>query len=234
MALANIRNRITNYREGSTMNSENIAATPAHERIDAVEVQERLSWPSAPAAAYCDTWLMVNAGALNFKASEEHQVSAMANIGHQLLQEIAAYRPAFKWTISPAEIVGALIEEVSTKPPTLPRVEIVPEMWQSRIAAVKERFPAMTHQEAQSNAILSEVVDLRRALADALAAIPSGPTQSSSCPTDSDMIDFLERTGSVVWDFEACSIRFDVPNDLIFGSVREIVTAAIVAEEARV
>ena len=113
MALANIRNRITNHREGSRMNSESIAATPAQERIDAVEVQERLSWPSAPAPAYCDTWLMVNAGALNFKASENHQVAAMANIGHQLLQEIDAYRPAFKWTKSPVEIIGALVEETA-------------------------------------------------------------------------------------------------------------------------
>ena len=95
------------------MNSEKIAAMPAQERIDAVEVQERLSWPSAPAAAYCDTWLMVNAGALNFKASKEHQVAAMANIGHQLLQEIAAYRPAFEWTTSPIEIIGALVEEAA-------------------------------------------------------------------------------------------------------------------------
>ena len=95
------------------MNSENIAATSAQERIDAVEVQERLSWPSAPATGYCDTWLMVNAGALNFKASEEKQVAAMANIGHQLLQEIAAYRPAFKWVESPAEVIGALIEDAT-------------------------------------------------------------------------------------------------------------------------
>lgn len=94
------------------MNSQNIAAAPAPEHIDAVEVHERQSWPIAPATAYCDTWLMINAGALNFKASEEHQVAAMANIGHQLLQEIAAYRPAFKWTNSPVEIIGALIEEV--------------------------------------------------------------------------------------------------------------------------
>lgn len=97
------------------MNSENIAAAPAQEHIDAVEVQERLSWPSAPAAAYCDTWLMVNAGALNFKASEEHQVAAMANIGYQLLQEIAAYRPAFQWTNSPSEIVGSLVEEAANQ-----------------------------------------------------------------------------------------------------------------------
>ena len=101
------------------MNSENIAATLAQERSDAVEVQERLSWPSAPAAAYCDTWLMVNAGALNFKASEDHQVAAMANIGYQLLQEIAAYRPAFKWTNSPVEIIGALVEEAAIAAPTL-------------------------------------------------------------------------------------------------------------------
>ena len=124
MALANIRNRSTNHREGNTMNSENIAATSAQERIDAVEVQERLFWPSAPANAYCDTWLMINAGALNFKASEEHQVAAMANIGHQLLQEIAAYRPAFKWTTSPAEIVGALIEEMAAPAP--PQVPVAP------------------------------------------------------------------------------------------------------------
>lgn len=95
------------------MNIENSEAKPAQDRIDVVEVEERISWPSAPAGAYCDTWLMVNAGALNFKASEEHQVAAMANIGHQLLQQIAAYRPAFKWTNSPVEIIGALVEEVA-------------------------------------------------------------------------------------------------------------------------
>lgn len=103
------------------MNIENSAAKPAQDRIDVVEVQERLSWPSAPAGAYCDTWLMINAGALNFKASEEHQVAAMANIGHQLLQEIAAYRPAFNWMNSPVEIVGSLVEEAAA--PTPPSVD---------------------------------------------------------------------------------------------------------------
>lgn len=111
------------------MNSENIAATPAQERIDAVEVQERLSWPNAPAAAYCDTWLMVNAGALNFKASEEKQVAAMANIGHQLLQEIAAYRPRFQWTNSPAEIVGALVEEAANQSLAPVQPVAVPDGW---------------------------------------------------------------------------------------------------------
>lgn len=122
------------------MNSENIAAMPAQERIDAVEVQERLSWPSAPAAAYCDTWLMVNADTLYFKASEDHQVAAMANIGHQLLQEIAAYRPAFKWATSPAEIVGALIEETSSNTTALPPVLIMREKWQHRAAAFRRRL----------------------------------------------------------------------------------------------
>lgn len=111
------------------MNSESIAAAPAQEHIDAVEVQERQSWPSAPAAAYCDTWLMVNAGALNFKASEEHQVAAMANIGYQLLQEIAAYRPAFQWTNSPAEIVGSLVEEAANKFHAPAQPATVPDGW---------------------------------------------------------------------------------------------------------
>ncbi|MDN2716123.1 hypothetical protein [Janthinobacterium sp. SUN120] len=111
------------------MNSENIAATPAQERIDAVEVQERLSWPGAPATAYCDTWLMINAGALNFKATEELQVAVMANIGHQLLQEIAAYRPTFKWTNSPVEIIGALAEEAASHPLAPSLHLVVPDGW---------------------------------------------------------------------------------------------------------
>lgn len=83
---------------------------------------------------------MVNAGALNFKASEEHQVAVMANIGHQLLQEIAAYRPAFKWATSPAEIVGALIEESSTNTPGLPSALTMQEKWQHRAAAFRRRL----------------------------------------------------------------------------------------------
>ena len=122
------------------MNSQNIAAAPAPEHIDAVAVQERLSWPSNPATGYCDTWLMVNAGALNFKASEEHRVAAMANIGHQLLQEIAAYRPEFKWATSPAEIVGALIEETSSNTPALPPALTSQEKWQNRVVPFRSRL----------------------------------------------------------------------------------------------
>lgn len=122
------------------MNSENYVATATQESIDAIEVQERLFWPCAPTTAYCDTWLMINAGALNFKASEDHQVAAMANIGHQLMQEIAAYRPAFKWITSPAEIVGALIEETSTNTPALPPALTVQDKWQHRAAALRRRL----------------------------------------------------------------------------------------------
>ncbi|WP_298410449.1 hypothetical protein [Janthinobacterium sp.] len=57
--------------------------------------------------------LHVDAGTLEFQPAGAHQVAALANLGHQLLQEIDAYRPGFLWTASPAEIVGALIEEIS-------------------------------------------------------------------------------------------------------------------------
>lgn len=59
----------------------------------------------------------VDAGNLEFQPAGAHQVAALANLGHQLLQEIDAYRPGFLWTASPAEIVGALIEEAAA--PTL-------------------------------------------------------------------------------------------------------------------
>ena len=55
--------------------------------------------------------LHVDASTLEFQPAGAHQVAALANLGHQLLQEIDAYRPGFLWTASPAEIVGALIEE---------------------------------------------------------------------------------------------------------------------------
>lgn len=156
------------------MNSENIAATPAQERIDAIEVQERLSWPSAPAAAYCDTWLMVNAGALNFKASEEHQVAAMANIGHQLMQEIAAYRPAFKWATSPTEIVGALIEETSSNTPALPPVLTMREKWQHSAAAFRRRLLGLEkHLADQVEQRESKAIAAHMALVNASLGTPS-------------------------------------------------------------
>lgn len=122
----------------------------------------------------------VAAGTLEFQPAGAHQVAALANLGHQLLQEIDAYRPGFLWTASPAEIVGALIEEMAP-----------PATAAAQVRAVAER--------------------------------------ASTGPTDCDMIDFLELTGSVQWDLENCTIRFDVPDDLMSGSVREILKAAIVA-----
>jgi hypothetical protein len=183
MALANIRYSISNHREGSTMNSENIAATPAQERIDAVEVQERLSWPNAPATAYCDIWLMVNAGALNFKASEDHQVAAMANIGHQLLQEIAAYRPAFKWTTSPAEIVGALIEETSTNTPTLPPALTMQEKWRHRAAAFRRRLLGLEkHLADQVEQREGKAIAAHMAVVNASLGTPSKRRQGRAEP----------------------------------------------------
>lgn len=64
-------------------------------------------------AAPAPTRIMhVDAGVLEFQPAGAHQVASLANLGHQLLQEIDAYRPGFLWTASPAEIVGALIEEL--------------------------------------------------------------------------------------------------------------------------
>lgn len=105
------------------MNSENIVATVEHDRIDAVEVQERLSWPNAAPASHCDTWLMVNAADLCFKACDKHTVSAMANLGYNLMQEVQAYRPSYRWETSPVEIVGKLAEEIAELRAEAPSVD---------------------------------------------------------------------------------------------------------------
>ena len=161
------------------MNSENYVATATQESIDAIEVQERLFWPCAPTTAYCDTWLMVNAGALTFKASEEHQVAAMANIGHQLLQEIAAYRPAFKWATSPAEIVGALIEESSTNTPAL----TLQEKWQHRAAAFRRRLLGLEkHLANQAQQREGKAIAAHMAVVNASLGTPSKRRQGRAAP----------------------------------------------------
>lgn len=73
---------------------------------------DRLICPAAPTPAF--EYLAVQARALDFAPQTSNQIAALANIGYQLLEEIAAYRPAFQWAASPAEIVGELIEEIST------------------------------------------------------------------------------------------------------------------------
>lgn len=144
------------------------------DEVNATEVSERLDWQALRASISIDTT------SLNFLPNGPHQVAAMANLGAELLQEIKAYRPQFLFKSSPAEIVGALIEELA--PP-----------------------------------------------ATAAAPVRAVAERASPGPTDCDMIDFLEFTGSVQWDLENCTIRFDVPDDLMSGSVREILKAAIVA-----
>lgn len=79
------------------------------ERIDAVEVQERLDWQAMRAGQAAT--VTIDTAALIFLPNGPHQVAAMANLGADLLQEIQAYRPQFLFKSSPAEIVGALIEE---------------------------------------------------------------------------------------------------------------------------
>lgn len=81
------------------------------ELIEAIEVQERLEWQAMRADQA--GLITVDTASLNFLPNGPHQVAAMANLGAELLQEVKAYRPAFLWKSSPAEIIGALIEEVA-------------------------------------------------------------------------------------------------------------------------
>ena len=150
--------------------------------VNAVEAAERLDWQATRAGQ--PESITIDTATLSFLPNGPHQVAAMANLGAELLQEIQAYRPQFLFKSSPAEIVGALIEEMAP-----PATAAAPER------AVAER--------------------------------------ASTGPTDCDMIDFLELTGSVQWDLENCTIRFDVPDDLLSGSVREILKEAIVAYEEK-
>lgn len=81
--------------------------------INAIEINERLAWSTAGAApAASSAPLYIDTRALEFAPTGPYQVASLANLGHHLLQEITAYRPEFIWTASPAEIVGALAEEV--------------------------------------------------------------------------------------------------------------------------
>lgn len=151
------------------MNTTQIAV--GAERIDAVEVQERLDWQAMRAGQAAT--VTIDTVTLSFLPNGPHQVAAMANLGAELLQEIQAYRPQFLFKSSPAEIVGALIEEVGATSTAHAVPVLAPEMWQFRVASVRERFPSMTHAEAQSNALLSEVNDLRTALANAMNKQPA-------------------------------------------------------------
>ena len=81
------------------------------ELIDAVEVQERVDWQAMRSGQAAT--ITIDTSALSFLPNGPHQVAAMANLGAELLQEIQAYRPQFLFKSSPAEIVGALIEEMA-------------------------------------------------------------------------------------------------------------------------
>lgn len=64
-------------------------------------------------------FLSIPATDLAFTPDENHQVADMANVGHQLLQEIAAYRPDYRPLNSPAEIVGDLVENIANLQATI-------------------------------------------------------------------------------------------------------------------
>lgn len=91
------------------MNTTQTAASA--ESIDAVEVLECLDWQGMRAAQA--TSISIRTATLDFLPNGPHQVAGMANLGAELLQEIYAYRPQFLFKSSPAEIVGALIEEMA-------------------------------------------------------------------------------------------------------------------------
>lgn len=87
--------------------------------VNAVEVAERLDWQAIQVRQRA--LLAIDTATLDFLPNGPHQVAAMANLGAELLQEIQAYRPQFLFKSSPAEIVGALIEEAHasvSRPPT--------------------------------------------------------------------------------------------------------------------
>lgn len=64
-------------------------------------------------------FLSIPAADLAFTPDENHQVADMANVGHQLLQEIAAYRPTYRPLNSAAEIVGDLVENIANLQATI-------------------------------------------------------------------------------------------------------------------
>ena len=68
------------------MNTTQTAA--GAERIDAVEVQERLDW-QAMRAGHASV-VTIDTTTLSFLPNGPHQVAAMANLGAELLQEIQA------------------------------------------------------------------------------------------------------------------------------------------------
>ena len=79
--------------------------------VNAVEVAERINWQAMRAGQAAS--ISIDTATLDFLPNGPHQVAAMANLGAELLQEIQAYRPQFLFKSSPAEIVGALIEEMA-------------------------------------------------------------------------------------------------------------------------
>ena len=204
--------------------------TVFNDGIDATEVQERLDWKALRDMITVDTSL------LEFVPTGQHQVAALANLGAELVQEVKAYRPGFAWKSSPAEIVGALIEEMAAPGAVAaPQVEDVRAAFEAHITD-NGVWPRAAERSVNGGyRLMATSVAWNTWLAafdsfSARATFAATPVERAATgPTDCDMIDFLELTGSVHWDLENCTIRFDIPDDLMSGSVREILKAAIAA-----
>lgn len=150
------------------MNTTQTAASA--ELIDVVEVQERLDWQAMRAGQASS--ITIDTDTLDFLPNGPHQVAAMANLGAELLQEIQAYRPQFLFKSSPAEIVGALIEE--TAPPT---TEAKPQL----ATGERDEFDAWFGDTSKRGYVHNEVSAFSGWLAAkrALAAAPGQPVAVS-------------------------------------------------------
>jgi hypothetical protein len=119
--------------------------TAGIDAVNAVEVQERLDWQAMRAGQAAT--VTIDTATLSFLPNGPHQVAAMANLGAELLQEIQAYRPQFLFKSSPAEIVGALIEETAAPPTAAAPVQPMPDGWCQFIDGVKTQNVVRNEKE---------------------------------------------------------------------------------------
>lgn len=135
--------------------------------IDATEVQERLDWKALRDMITIDTSI------LDFMPTGQHQIAALANLGAELVQEVKAYRPGFAWKSSPAEIVGALIEEMAP-----PSIEEKPQL----ATGEREEFDAWYGDTSKRGYVHNEVSAYSGWLAAKRAVLAAAPGQPMTVP----------------------------------------------------
>lgn len=146
--------------------------TARADHIDPLEVEERVNWQDMRQPRRV-TLVIVDAATLEFLPNGPHQVAAMANLGAELLQEIQAYRPQFLFKSSPAEIVGALIEEM-----VAPTVEATPQL----APGEREEFDAWFGDTSKRGYVHNEVSAYSGWLAAKRAALAAAPVQPVAVP----------------------------------------------------